>query len=110
MPQDTEYLSFGKVFSMSEAKLQDSFFAMVFSCTTDTIETERNMQKNFKTMIIPTPREISKSCGFAIRFSDVDEESLLASARSLEVPYALYLLSSKDERGMRTAHLIEDAS
>lgn len=95
---------------MSRANLEDSFFAMVFSCTTDTIETERTMQKNFKTMIIPTPREISKSCGFAIRFSDVDEEALVQSARGVEVPHALYRLSAKDEGGMRTARLIEDVS
>lgn len=95
---------------MSEEKLQNAFFAMVFSSTTDTIEIEKALQKKFKTMIIPTPREISKSCGFAIRFSDVDEEELIESVKCVDVPHALYFLSSKDNCGARTAHLIEEAS
>ncbi|MCQ4636464.1 DUF3343 domain-containing protein [Anaerovorax odorimutans] len=95
---------------MSEARLREAFFAMVFSCTTDTIETEKAMRKNFKTMIIPTPREISKSCGFAIRFADVEEEKLIAAVKCVEVPHALYFLSSKDKWGTRTASLIEEVS
>lgn len=92
---------------MSEARLQDAFFAMVFSSTTDTLESEKAMQKKFETMIIPTPREISKSCGFAIRFSHVSEAELREYVKHVQVPYALHFLSSKDEYGARTIHLIE---
>lgn len=94
---------------MSEASLQDAFFAMVFSSTTDTIETEKKLQKDFKTLIIPTPREISKSCGFAIRFTSEDEEKLIEAVKHVKVPHALYFLSSKDEYGDRAAQLIEEA-
>lgn len=87
--------------------LQDSFFAMVFSCTTDTIEAEKLMQHRFKTMLIPTPREISKSCGFAVRFFDAETEELTAAAEELNIPHALYLLSPKNEKGTRIAELIE---
>lgn len=82
---------------------------MVFSCTTDTIETEKIMQQRFKTMLIPTPREISKSCGFAIRFFDAEVKDLTAAAGKLDVPYALYLLGPKNESGSRIAELIEEA-
>lgn len=94
---------------MGKMNLQDAFFAMVFSCTTDTIETEKIMQQRFKTMLIPTPREISKSCGFAIRFFNTDAEELIDAVKDLKVPYALYLMSPKDQRGRRTADLMKEA-
>lgn len=91
---------------MDISELQNSFYAMVFHSTTDTIQTERKLKSKIKTVIIPTPREISKSCGFAIRFLGVEEDEMMEITRNIDVPHELYFLSKKDgER--RTATLVE---
>lgn len=91
---------------MTESNLNEAFFVIVFLATMDTIQTEQKLQNQFKTMIIPTPREISKSCGFAIRFFDVDEEILMKAVKDIKVPHSLYWLSHKHKDG-RIATLIE---
>lgn len=83
---------------------------MVFYSTTDTIETEKALQKKIKSTIIPTPREISKSCGFAIKVSNRDEDRILEAVKQVEVPHALYFLSEKDDSGVRTVRFIEGVS
>lgn len=93
---------------MAANDLKSSFYAMVFFSTTDTIQTERLLKSQVKTLIIPTPREISKSCGFAIRFSDVDEEKLISIVKQVKVPHALYLISGRNGTE-RQAHLIESS-
>ena len=91
---------------MSFVNLRTPFFVMVFFSTTDTISTEKELQKKFRTMIIPTPREISKSCGFAIRFSDAAEEDIIAASKLVEAPHTLYFINYEDEGG-RTARFVE---
>ena len=85
----------------------DPFLAMVFSSTTDTIGTERKLCRRFKTIIIPTPREISKSCGFAIRISCADRDELMEAVKEIDVPYAIYHMTGKSGAG-RSAELIAD--
>ncbi len=92
---------------MEKNTFRQGFFAMVFTATGDTIKTEQEAGKYFQTTIIPTPREISKSCGLAIRFSEAAEEDLKNFFQQIQVPCALYFLSEKKEDGMRTATLLK---
>ena len=92
---------------MDISELQNSFYVIVFHSTTDTIQTEGKLKSKVKTMIIPTPREISKSCGFAIRFLDVPEDEIIEITRNIDVPHALYFLSKKDGE-QRTAKLVKE--
>ena len=91
---------------MGDLSFDDGFFAMVFSATGDTIKTEKQARKQFELSIIPTPREISKSCGFAIRFINPEEDAVKKFFDALKVPSALYFLSARNEDGMRMAKLL----
>ena len=88
---------------MGMESFAEGFFAMVFSATGDTIKTEEEAKRHFQTSIIPTPREISKSCGLAIRFTKPDEQELKAFFEQRNVPCALYFLSERNEQGQRIA-------
>lgn len=79
----------------------ESFYVMVFNSTEDTIKTEKILNRTFKTSIMPTPREISKSCGFAIRFSGVTEEEILREASTIEASWGVYYLGKRKEGGTR---------
>lgn len=91
---------------MTEGNKEKAFYVMVFYSTMDTISTEKKLKNSFKTFIIPTPREISKSCGFAIRFADFDEAELMKACDEIEVPYSLYLID-RDGDGERKSYLIK---
>ena len=85
--------------------LNSPFLALVFSATMDTIETERMLCRKFGTAIIPTPREISKSCGFAVRIDIKNEKELMEAVEVLDVPYEIYRMGVRGVHG-RTAELI----
>ena len=92
---------------MGISEMQNSFYVMVFHSTSDTIQTEGKLKSKVKTIIIPTPREISKSCGFAIRFADVEEDDVMEITRTIDVPHALYFLR-KEGGKQRTVVLIDE--
>ncbi len=92
---------------MEDTRLREGFFAMVFMATGDTIKTEQEAKKEFQTAIIPTPREISKSCGLAIRFAESDGEQLEEFYERVEVPCDLYFLSDRRDNGKREASLLK---
>lgn len=95
---------------MANGGLKASFYAMVFYATEDTIRTERQLSKDFQTTIMPTPREISESCGFAIRFSNVSEEALVAHLPEIQAPCALYYFSSRSEAKQREVRIVAKKS
>lgn len=91
---------------MATGRLNQPFYAMVFYATEDTIRTERQLSGIFETAIMPTPREISESCGFAIRFSHVTEEELMARLPEIEADCALYYFGARDENKHREVRLV----
>lgn len=91
---------------MTAGRLNQPFYAMVFYATEDTIRTERQLSCIFETAIMPTPREISESCGFAIRFSHASEEELMARLPEIEASCALYHFSERDENKRRKVRLV----
>lgn len=93
---------------MAEQRLNQSFYAMVFYATEDTIRTERQLSRIFETAIMPTPREISESCGFAIRFSHAEEEELMAQLSEIEADCALYYFGPRDENKKRAVKLVAE--
>ncbi|WP_053955079.1 DUF3343 domain-containing protein [Inediibacterium massiliense] len=48
------------------------FYVISFESTHHAIQTEIKLKKNFSVETIPTPREISASCGLSIKFSKED--------------------------------------
>lgn len=49
--------------------LEKEFYIITFDSTHHAIQTEKLLKKTFKVEMIPTPREISASCGLSIKFS-----------------------------------------
>lgn len=53
----------------------DKYCLIVFKNTMDAIKTEGELKKsNVKAIVMPTPTQISKSCGISIKFDIVDLE------------------------------------
>lgn len=86
----------------------ETFYAMTFFATGDTIQSEKKIREKFNVTIIPTPREISTSCGFAIRFSPdlQDEKQMMDLQEEIMVNCDLYHLGAKGEDGKRRATLV----
>ncbi|TCO77996.1 DUF3343 domain-containing protein [Marinisporobacter balticus] len=49
--------------------LEQEFYVISFESTHHAIQTETRLKKDFTIETIPTPREISASCGLSIKFS-----------------------------------------
>jgi len=47
---------------------KESFCVVVFESTHDAIKTEKAVKAEIKVELIPTPREISASCGLSVKF------------------------------------------
>lgn len=47
----------------------EEFYVIAFESTHHAIQTEKDLRTKFKIETIPTPREISASCGLSIKFS-----------------------------------------
>lgn len=47
---------------------QDEFCIIVFDSTHEAIKTQKKLEGHIEVHIIPTPRQISKSCGLSLRF------------------------------------------
>ena len=91
---------------MSCRAMDRPFFVMIFYATEDTIRTERELSRYFETTIMPTPREITQSCGFAIRFAGAGEQEILDRMADIQVPCALYYLGQRDDNKKRSLKLI----
>jgi len=48
---------------------KESFCVVVFESTHDAIKTEKSLKAELKVELIPTPREISASCGLSVKFN-----------------------------------------
>ncbi len=55
---------------------EKEFYVIVFDSTHYAIQTEKRLKEKFQIQTIPTPREITASCGLSIKFS-VDQFDLM---------------------------------
>jgi hypothetical protein len=78
------------------------FYVISFDSTNHAIQTEKNIMKYFEIAIIPTPREITRSCGLSIKICSLDIEKIKEYVNSLTIPYGLYSVSNKKINGKRT--------
>lgn len=56
--------------------MNETFCVVVFESTHDAIKTEKAMKAELAVTLIPTPREISASCGLSVRFSPEEIENV----------------------------------
>lgn len=86
--------------------MMERYYVITFASVSYAMSAEsvfKEQEINYKT--IPTPREISSSCGLAIRFN----EELLEEVKSKivdKINYQGLYLFTKDEEGKKTADKI----
>ncbi|NLN48174.1 MAG: DUF3343 domain-containing protein [Clostridiales bacterium] len=69
------------------ADVTEEYYFLTFKSTHDVLKFDKNTaKKSYKTTIMPVPREVSHSCGLALRFDIGDLEKIkeLSKKRNLQ--------------------------
>lgn len=56
---------------------EKEFYVIVFDSTHHAIQTEKLLKEKYKIETIPTPREITASCGLSIKFNTEQLDSIV---------------------------------
>lgn len=67
-----------------------NYYVITFVNTHGAISAEKHLKKEYKIIVMPTPREISRGCGIAIRFGEEAREGVLKNLASFALEKALY--------------------
>lgn len=84
--------------------LENKFYIIAFDSTHYAINTEKKLMGAAPMMMVPTPREISVSCGLSIKIRDQDLESILeALAEVSKEGMSLFRIdrTSKDRKSLK---------
>lgn len=66
----------------------NEMYIVAFNSTHHAIRTDKVLnEKNLKVTTLPTPREISSSCGISVRFLKEDMDTVLDSLEENEILY-----------------------
>ena len=79
----------------------EGFYVMAFATVSASLRAEKMALGRFRTVVIPTPGEISRDCGFALRFLDGGREELVRFLGEMPVRAALYTLGERRKDGRR---------
>jgi len=90
------------------ADRNDGFYVIAFNSASHSIQTEKKAKGLFRIAIIPTPRELTNDCGFAIKFIENDFERIMRFYESLTVPADLYFLSNEKIAGRRKVDILSN--
>lgn len=82
-------------------KLEPEFYLISFASASHCIESEKKARGRYKVHVVPTPREITASCGMALRFSCGEMEVVKGFFDGLDVPSQLYAFGCRGEGGRR---------
>lgn len=74
--------------------------------TTAVMGAEAYLKDKLSISIVPTPGEISKGCGLAIRFMDTDLPAILSVLETSPLVYTLYKLGTQKIDGARSLEVI----
>ena len=75
------------------------YCVITFANTHSALSAEQQLKERIRIVILPTPREISKGCGIAIRLPLEDLEQAKAALRELELPQDRYGFFRRQEDG-----------
>lgn len=87
--------------------IENIFYVIAFDSTHYAIRTEKKLKEILKVDMIPTPREISVSCGLSVKFKIVDLEKVLKELMDYDKKGLHLFKFTKPEDGNRTAEKIE---
>lgn len=83
--------------------IENEFYVIAFDSTHYAIRTEKMLKSDFKVDMIPTPREISVSCGLSIKFSEEVLEGILETLNETDKKGLHLYKLSKTDTGSRNA-------
>ena len=82
----------------------ETMYIVAFNSTHNAIKTEKLLQKeDIKATTLPTPREISASCGISIKFEKEDMDRVKTILDENEISYKGLFMIEKLEGGKRSA-------
>lgn len=73
-----------------------NFYVITFDSTHHAIKTEKHLKDRFKIEMIPTPREISASCGLSIKFQEREFDGILDVLNHDEGQYKVFKIERVD--------------
>lgn len=78
--------------------MEKLFYCLTFDSTHYAIKIEKRMKEAaLKGVMIPTPREVSASCGLSLKFLEADKESMLSLLQEEDKErVSLYLIDRRD--------------
>lgn len=87
--------------------IENIFYVIAFDSTHYAIRTEKKLKEKLKVDMIPTPREISVSCGLSVKFKIEDLETVLNELMDYDKKGLHLFKFTKHEEGNRIAEKIE---
>ncbi len=87
---------------------ESEYYVVTFVSTSHAIKLEKTMVSQFQVAIIPTPTEISRSCGLSFRLDYPDITSAIAILDDSGFPFGVYALSREKTAGKRQVRLITE--
>lgn len=87
---------------------EPEFYLITFASASHCIETEKKARNDYKVHIIPTPREITASCGMALKFTETDLMPVKEFFEALDVPSQFFVMGFRGEDGKRPAKKLEE--
>lgn len=82
------------------------FYVLTFDSTSFAIQAEKQIKEAFKSVVMPTPRELTASCGLAVKFLEDCYEDIVAYVTNLEIPCKLYSMTVEKVDGKRETELL----
>lgn len=76
--------------------LEKEFYVIVFESTHHAIKTENMLKTKFRIETIPTPREISASCGLSIKFSTEVFSEIMGTLDQEKESFNVFKIRKKD--------------
>ncbi len=86
--------------------MNNFFYVLAFDATSHSMQVEKLAREEFEIAVMPTPTEISASCGLAIRFKNAHLEEIKTFTEGLSVPAYLYALGNEKINGKRAVEKI----
>lgn len=94
--------------SLGGQLVESQFYLMTFDSVTHSMQTEKLAKRQFPVIVMPAPREITQSCGLALKFLTWEPEKIEQFFQSLSVPCRLYKMGTSHVDGKRPLELVAE--
>ncbi len=78
-----------------------AYYLITFESTHLAMQAERLLKQTYKTTVIPTPRDLTASCGLSLMLDTATEDSALADLKSRGVEGMHLFRVTRSETGTR---------